>query len=326
VPRAGTFVPALRICGQSDGSPPIGVTPGHLSILLLGLLPDEQLYSWGWRVPFLVSYLLIAAALYVRLRVEESPVFRRMLIEQQVIKLPVLETLRSYPRNLLIGVGAHIADTACASLYATFTVAYATSTLDISCSTVLTGVIMLRIVVMRCSRCMGAVRPHRTQAAEPVLHGVHGGVPQWRAPGDRSLQRAGECAPSLRSGIVGVGGYGAGVAGLRVKRAYRYRFYPTPVQAAELSRTFGCVRLVYNRALEARSAAWHGEQRRVSYAEPSAMLTEWKGGSELAFLNEVSSVPLQQCLRHLQAGFAAFWDKRARYPRFKSRKRGKQSA
>jgi putative transposase len=121
-------------------------------------------------------------------------------------------------------------------------------------------------------------------------------------------------------------GYGAGVAGLRVKRAFKYRFYPTPAQAAELSRTFGCVRLVYNRALEARSAAWRDEQRRVSYAESSAMLTAWKRDPELEFLGEVSSVPLQQSLRHLQAAFVAFFDKRARHPRFKSRKRGKQSA
>jgi len=111
-----------------------------------------------------------------------------------------------------------------------------------------------------------------------------------------------------------------------VKRAFRYRFYPSDQQAAELSRTFGCVRLVYNRALEARTAAWYGEQRRVSYVESSALLTEWKQDPDLAFLGEVSSVPLQQGLRHLQGAFVAFWEKRARYPQFKSRKRGKQSA
>jgi putative transposase len=133
-------------------------------------------------------------------------------------------------------------------------------------------------------------------------------------------------ASPFPDGIVGVGGYRAGVAGMRVKRAFKYRFYPTPMQAAELQRTFGCVRLVYNRALEARSTAWRDEQHRVSYEESSAMLTAWKRDPELAFLGEVSSVPLQQSLRHLQAAFIAFWDKRARYPRFKSRKRGKQSA
>jgi putative transposase len=110
------------------------------------------------------------------------------------------------------------------------------------------------------------------------------------------------------------------------KRAFRYRFYPTAAQAAELSRTFGCVRLVYNKALAARTTAWNQEQRRVGYAESSALLTGWKRTEDLAFLNEVSSVPLQQGLRHLQAAFAGFFAKRTRYPRFKSRKKSRASA
>lgn len=80
-----------------------------------------------------------------------------------------------------------------------------------------------------------------------------------------------------------------------VKRAFKYRFRPTDEQAGELTRTFGCVRLVYNRALQARS-------------------------EELSFLAEVSSVPLQQCLRHLQGAFSNFWQGRAKYPTFKSKK------
>ena len=111
-----------------------------------------------------------------------------------------------------------------------------------------------------------------------------------------------------------------------VKRAFRYRFYPTASQAAELSRTFGCVRLVYNKALEARTTAWNEQQRRIGYAESSALLTGWKHTEDLAFLNEVSSVPLQQCLRHLQTAFTGFFDKRANYPRFKSRKKSRASA
>ena len=111
-----------------------------------------------------------------------------------------------------------------------------------------------------------------------------------------------------------------------VKRAFMFRFYPTDEQAAELSRTFGCVRLVYNKALEARTAAWVQESRRVGYAESSALLTCWKKSEELAFLGEVSSVPLQQALRHLQGAFVNFWAKRAGYPKFKSRKKSKCSA
>ena len=111
-----------------------------------------------------------------------------------------------------------------------------------------------------------------------------------------------------------------------VKRAYRYRFYPSPGQETELLRTFGCVRKVWNLALDARTEAWYWRRERVSYVQSSAMLTEWKQSDELAYLNEVSSVPLQQDLRHLQGAFASFYDKRAKYPRFKSRRRSRQSA
>ncbi|MGX2997522.1 RNA-guided endonuclease InsQ/TnpB family protein [Streptomyces sp. JNUCC 64] len=110
-----------------------------------------------------------------------------------------------------------------------------------------------------------------------------------------------------------------------VKRAFKYRFHPTAAQAAELSRTFGCVRKVYNLALAARTEAW-ARQERVNYNATSAMLTAWKKTEELAYLGEVSSVPLQQALRHLQTAFTNFFGKRARYPRFKSRKKSRKSA
>ncbi|MEU1033058.1 RNA-guided endonuclease TnpB family protein [Streptomyces mirabilis] len=92
-----------------------------------------------------------------------------------------------------------------------------------------------------------------------------------------------------------------------------------------MSRTFGCVRKVYNMALAARTEAW-ARQERVSYHQTSAMLTAWKKTEELAYLNEVSSVPLQQTLRHLQTAFTHFFGKRAKYPRFKSRKKSRKSA
>ncbi|GAA1653863.1 RNA-guided endonuclease InsQ/TnpB family protein [Actinoplanes couchii] len=111
-----------------------------------------------------------------------------------------------------------------------------------------------------------------------------------------------------------------------VKRAFKFRFHPTPEQADLLNRTFGCVRKVYNLALQARTEGWYQRQERVNYNATSAMLTVWKKSEELAFLNEVSSVPLQQCLRHLQNAFSAFWEKRARYPQFKSKRRSRASA
>ena len=107
-----------------------------------------------------------------------------------------------------------------------------------------------------------------------------------------------------------------------VEKAYKYRFYPTQAQENLLRRTMGCVRKVYNLALAARTEAWYERQERVQYKETSSLLTNWKKTEDLDFLNEVSCVPLQQCLRHLQKAFANVWGKRAKYPRFKAKRNG----
>ena len=112
---------------------------------------------------------------------------------------------------------------------------------------------------------------------------------------------------------------------MEIKRAYKFRFYPTPEQEQILARTFGCARFAYNHMLRLRTDAWMQRQERIGYHETSAALTALKKQPEYAWLNEVSSVPVQQALRHLQTAFANFFAKRARYPQFK-RKDGKQSA
>ncbi len=110
-----------------------------------------------------------------------------------------------------------------------------------------------------------------------------------------------------------------------MRTAFKCRTYPTPEQQAVLNRTFGCVRVVWNRTLAERHARYHAERKSTSYAETDRALTAAKKTTEMAFLNEVSSVPLQQALRHQHTAFTAFFQKRARYPRFKSR-HGRQSA
>jgi putative transposase len=92
-----------------------------------------------------------------------------------------------------------------------------------------------------------------------------------------------------------------------------------------LSRTFGCVRVVWNQTLAQRQARWLRERRGTAYAETDRALTAMKQDPGLAFLNEVSSVPLQQALRHQHQAFRGFFAGRARYPRFKSRA-GRQAA
>ncbi|WP_462167281.1 RNA-guided endonuclease InsQ/TnpB family protein, partial [Frankia sp. AiPs1] len=111
-----------------------------------------------------------------------------------------------------------------------------------------------------------------------------------------------------------------------VKRAYRYRFYPTPEQAENLAKTFGCVRYVYNRALAERHRAWTTEKHRVSHAETDKMLTGWKREPDTLWLAEPSKGPLQATLRHLQTAYVNFWGKRAGYPTFKKKGKTADSA
>jgi putative transposase len=110
-----------------------------------------------------------------------------------------------------------------------------------------------------------------------------------------------------------------------MRTAYRCRAYPDDAQQATLGRTFGCIRVVWNRILTERHRLYRAEGKGLSYAVSDQALTAMKKEPSLAFLNEVSSVPLQQALRHQQKAFGAFFARRAGYPRFKSR-RGRQSA
>ena len=106
------------------------------------------------------------------------------------------------------------------------------------------------------------------------------------------------------------------------QKAFKYRFYPTPEQETLLRKTMGCARLIYNKALALRTEAWDEKQERVGYEETSTMLTEWKKEENLQFLNEVSCVPVQQSLRHLQRAFSNFFEGRAKYPNFKKKHQG----
>lgn len=107
--------------------------------------------------------------------------------------------------------------------------------------------------------------------------------------------------------------------------AYRYRCYPNASQQRELARTFGSVRFVYNWALRLRTDAFYERGERISYVQSSAALTGLKRTVEHAWMNEVSSVPLQQGLRHLDTAYRNFFAGRAKYPTFHT-KHGKQSA
>ena len=104
-----------------------------------------------------------------------------------------------------------------------------------------------------------------------------------------------------------------------IKRAYRYRLYPTDEQQQQLARTFGCVRYTYNSALRLSSTTYQETGKGLTYKALSAHLTTLKQQEEAAFLSEVSCVPVQQSLRHLRRAYVNFFEGRANYPTFKKR-------
>src|SRR3989442_10952536 len=109
------------------------------------------------------------------------------------------------------------------------------------------------------------------------------------------------------------------------KRAYKCRFYPTDEQKKILAHTFGCTRFVYNWALRKKTDAYYKDGKRLSSKDLSALLTELKKQEGFSWLSHVSSVPLQQALRHLDKAFINFFEGRAKYPTFK-KKKNRQSA
>jgi putative transposase len=112
---------------------------------------------------------------------------------------------------------------------------------------------------------------------------------------------------------------------MKQKRAYKYRFYPTEEQKRLLAHTFGCCRFVYNWALRKKTDAYYRDGHRLYYKELSALLTQLKQQEETVWLSDVSSVTLQQALRHLEKAFSNFFEGRGHYPKFK-KKRQQQAA
>ena len=109
------------------------------------------------------------------------------------------------------------------------------------------------------------------------------------------------------------------------QRAYKYRFLPTPEQAQNLACTFGCCRFVYNWALKLRTTSYFQHGIRLYHHDLSSAMTGLKKEEGTAWLQEVSSVPLQQSLRHLDKAMVNFFEGRAKYPKYHKKHR-RQSA
>lgn len=121
--------------------PQTGVAPGLiLSSLAMGAvasLPEEDMLSWGWRLPFLASVALLLVGWWIRAKVAESPDFEQMSKKGKQVPIPALEVLRHYPREVLLVVGGRLAEVTWFYTVVTFALAYATTTLGVERSVIL---------------------------------------------------------------------------------------------------------------------------------------------------------------------------------------------
>ena len=125
---------------------PLGMSLGTASFFALAYLDDKQFMSWGWRIPFLASAVLVAIGIFVRLRVDETPDFKRLKREGKIERIPALEVIRRHPKDLLIGLGARITEISWIYVLTIFGLSYAVTTLALPRSLVL-GAIALGAAV-----------------------------------------------------------------------------------------------------------------------------------------------------------------------------------
>jgi len=118
--------------GFWGGFAPLGVSVGNLmaagAFALVTMLPREELMSWGWRVPFLASVLLIAVGIYVRLRVSETPVYTEAVVARKKVESnPAMAALRKHPRNFMVVLGARLAENGLGYLFPVWGLSYVIS-------------------------------------------------------------------------------------------------------------------------------------------------------------------------------------------------------
>ena len=106
-----------------------------------GLLSEEVFLRWGWRIPFLLSAVLIGVGLVIRTRVLETPLFRKLLATKQVAQAPLRETVSRHWREILLAAGARIAENSCFYLFSTYVIAYARDVLKLQGGLVLHAIL-----------------------------------------------------------------------------------------------------------------------------------------------------------------------------------------
>ncbi len=111
---------------------PARVFLANLAVLVLSALSGDGFLSWGWRVPFFVSILMVGVGLYIRLGILETPIFSRLLAENRIERAPVFEVIKRQPKSIILVALAKMGEMAPAYVYTVFVLTYGTTVLGSS--------------------------------------------------------------------------------------------------------------------------------------------------------------------------------------------------
>jgi metabolite-proton symporter len=132
--------------------PQIGVPAGLLlssgMVYLLSYLPEADFYSWGWRIAFLISAVLVAVGLYIRLKIMETPAFTRIQESNKLVHVPFFELWRTHGKNTLLGLGARYIEGVTFNIFGVFVVGYLAGTLGLPRQTALAGVMIASAIMI----------------------------------------------------------------------------------------------------------------------------------------------------------------------------------
>ena len=137
--------------------PQMGVPAGLLTGTLAFLIADSYLPGWGWRVPFLFSFALVAVGLFIRLRIMESPVFSQVKESNTEANMPILDVFRTYPKQVLLAMGMRLAENGTFYVLTVFVLTYVTGELGKENSVGLTGVIIAAAIGIFTTPFFGAL-------------------------------------------------------------------------------------------------------------------------------------------------------------------------
>ncbi len=147
--------------GYYGSWPQMGVPAGLLLATgifgAVSFLPNEQFLAWGWRIPFLLSILLVGVGLFIRLRLLETPAFSEVQESHSEAQMPIMDVLRNYPKNVLLAVGVRVASDGGFYVFTVFILDYATRTLGLPRPTILLGVMLASAIELFTLPASGAI-------------------------------------------------------------------------------------------------------------------------------------------------------------------------